>query len=353
VENKVKEEYEKTIIEDMIKKFGSNLLENSKNLNIVYSALNGCGGKLFCQILKNMGFLNLHTVKEQMKADENFAACKTLNPEKKEAFDLSINLAQEKNSDIIILTDPDGDRIGTAVKSKEKFKILNGNEMAALFLNFIIENNLNKFSSKSNFLIIKNMVSGGLINEIAKFYGIKIKETLPGFKNICKIIKNLENKNKLNCFLMAFEESQGYLFNNDVRDKDGIAAGAMMCLMVAYYKQKNINLTEILLDLQKKFGFFMEKTLSFEPKSTPIEKITESIYNFSEKTKKFEIIFLDNNKKFKISKNKNKIIARVSGTEPIVKFYIFAHGFNKNEVVKNYLKMENFIKLCFRQPAEV
>jgi phosphoglucomutase len=123
--------------------------------------------------------------------------------------------------------------------------------------------------------------------------------------------------------------------------------------MAAYYKQKNINLTEILLNLQKKFGFFMEKTLSFELKSTPIEKITESIYNFSEKTKKFEIIFLDNNKKFKISKNKNKIIARASGTEPIVKFYIFAHGFNKNEVIKNYRKMENFIKPYFRQPEEV
>ncbi|MDR1364620.1 MAG: phospho-sugar mutase [Oscillospiraceae bacterium] len=342
-ENKIKNA---DFVEDIYIEKILNIRFNKKkleNLNVVYSPLNGSARDIFLKVSKKIGIKTFNTVKEQEFADENFTTCKNPNPEKKESFNLAIELAKKKNADLIILNDPDGDRIGVAVKSKNNYKIINGNELSDLFLNYIIEQNLDKFSKKNNFLIFKSLVSGGLINRIANYYGIQIKSAMPGFKNIAKLMKELEDKNQINNFLMGFEESHGFLFCDFVRDKDGIVAAMLICEIVSYYKNKDNNLIQILDKLYNKFGFYVRKTLYFKINDEN-QEITKKIKsNLLKKDKNFEFFFIEQNLNYEISLDKNIILSRFSGTEPVIKFYIFANANTKFEAMQNYQYMENFI----------
>ena len=327
------------------------------NIDIIYSPLNGCAGELFCDLFKKVK--KIHIVKEQMYPDENFQSCKRPDPQCAESFKLSIDLAKQNNSDIIILNDPDGDRLGIALKYNNEYKILSGIEISTLLLNYLAQK-----KDVSNSIIVKSVVTGGLAEQIAKFHKIKCYNVLPGFKYISDFMDNLEANGNLNSFLMGFEESNGFLLNSHVRDKDGLSSSAFFCEMVSFYKNQNLNCLDVLNGLYKKFGYYKQKNISFS--ENDLEKISGFIYIFKEYFLKREDVFAitDYNISSKINiKNKteskinfprsnmisieffgnNVLFVRSSGTEPLIKIYILYNGSSESIAENNCMQIENLV----------
>ncbi|GMB10743.1 MAG: phospho-sugar mutase [Candidatus Improbicoccus devescovinae] len=339
------------------------------DLKISYSPLNGCAQKIVSEISQKINIKEFNIVKEQQEPDEYFTTCRNPNPEKLKSFDLVIDLAKKTDSDLAILNDPDGDRVGIAVKHNSEYKILNGNEVAALILDFLLifrENNNKNY-------VIKSMVSGGLIDKIAEENNIFLIETPSGFKNIAKFILELEKQDKLKNFLFAFEESQGYLLADYNRDKDGITSMFFICKMAGYYKQKNMNLIDVLYNLYEKYGYFLNKTLYFkienssfdttEIKFKNIIKNSENLYIKNIYNHRNSVVYdLENNKILDINspktdmivfnlENNQKLIVRASGTEPVIKCYVFANDSTLEKSKRNFHNIkkfaEDFIKNFF------
>ncbi|MCL2311383.1 MAG: phospho-sugar mutase [Firmicutes bacterium] len=342
----LKEEYIKCV---------TKTLKNSNNLNVTYSPLNGCSFDLFYKLMIRSGISEINVVEEQRYPDENFPTCRNPDPQNVDVFDISLKLASKKKSDVVIINDPDGDRLGIAVRHMDSYRILTGNEIAALFLNYLVEKKVNKSDRNEKFLIIKSIVSGCLIDKIAKFNNIVCKETLPGFKYIAKQINDLECENKLHCFLMGFEESHGYLLDNcvkNVRDKDGLSSAIFFCEMVSEYKQNNKTCVDVIDGLYDRFGYYIEKVMSFEEKDqSKIKSIMSSL-----RKKNSNVISVCDYVNLESDCNKNesdivllrfkgdnKLIIRPSGTESLIKFYILSSGASKNEVIDMYKLMENFV----------
>ena len=198
-------------------------------------------------------FKNVHVVEQQKNPDFSFATCLPPDPQKINSFNLAVKKKKKNNSDVIILNDPDGDRLGVALRYQNDYKILSGIEVAALLVNYFAQKN-----DISNKILVKSIVTGGLSEIIADFYGAKCADVLPGFKYIADYMYKLELNGKIGPFLIGFEESNGFLPNSDVsvRDKDGVMTAAYFCDMVSYYKKININCVDVLNDLYKKFGYY-------------------------------------------------------------------------------------------------
>jgi len=328
------------------------------NLKIVYTPLNGTGNLPVRTLLKEKGFKNILIVKEQELPDENFTTVKIPNPEEKEVFKKALQLARKTNADIILATDPDCDRIGVVVRNtKNKFVFLNGNNIGILLSEYILSKLKEKKRLPENGIIIKTVVTTDMIKEIAKNYGVKIIETLTGFKYIGEKIKEFEKNKKYN-FIFGFEESYGYLFGNYVRDKDAVQAAMLICEISAYYKTQGLTLDEQLLNLMKKYGFYAEELYSFNlPGLSGLEKIKKIMENLRKSKKIFnDIIFIEDyseSKKYDLLKNKELKInlpitdmlrfilkedisftVRPSGTEPKLKIYFSSKGSTKEEAEK-------------------
>lgn len=355
------------IVNDIIKQkyieiFKKNINFNKiNNIDIVYSPLNGCAGGLFCDLFKQVK--KLHVVEEQMFPDENFLSCRRPDPQYVDSFKLSIDLANKNNSDIIILNDPDGDRLGIALKYNNNYKILSGIEISALLLNYLAHT-----KDVSNSVIVKSVVTGGLSEQIAKFHKIKCYNVLPGFKYISNFMDNLEVNGNLNSFLMGFEESNGFLLNSYIRDKDGLSSSAFFCEMVSFYKNQNLNCLDILDELYQKFGYHKQKNISFS-ESDP-EKISEIITIFKDYFMKkddvsiitdyniSEEINVKNKAKSKINfpysnmisikfLDDNLLFVRSSGTEPLIKIYILYNGSSESIANENCDRIENLINKIY------
>ena len=335
--------------------------EDIDNINITYSPLNGCALDLFKSLFKN-----LHVVEQQKNPDFSFATCSPPDPQKINSFNLAVKLAKKNNSDVIILNDPDGDRLGIALKYQNDYKILSGIEVVALLVNCFAQKN-----DISNKILVKSVVTGGLSEIIANFYGAKCVDTLPGFKYIADYMYNLELNGKISSFLIGFEESNGLLPSSDVdvHDKDGVMAAAYFCDMVSYYKKMNIDCVDILNDLYKKFGYYMQKNVSFVEKD--IDKIKKIIskfkkyfnlnkdrvisisdYSISEKVSfKFgEILKINLSKCDMLGiefKDNNKLFIKASGTEPLIKFYILYSGKTQELAEKKCKKFEMLINQIY------
>lgn len=354
IDNNIKQEYIENLKSDID-------FDKINNIDIVYSPLNGCAGELFCDLFKDIK--KLHVVKEQMFPDENFLSCKRPDPQCADSFRLSIDLAKHNNSDIIILNDPDGDRLGIALKCNNDYKILSGIEISALLLNYLAQK-----KDVKNSIIVKSVVTGGLSEQIAKFYKIRCYNVLPGFKYISEFIDNLETEGNLSSFLMGFEESNGFLLNSYIRDKDGLSSSAFFCEMISFYKNQNLNCLDILDELYKKFGYYKQKNISF-PESDS-EKISEMIFIFKEYFLKrddvsiitdynnSEEINVKNKKKIKINfpyssmisvkfVDNNLLFIRSSGTEPLIKIYILYSGSSENIADNNCSKIESIINKIY------
>ena len=247
-----------------------------RNINIVYTPLNGTGNMPVRRILKELGFKNVYIVPEQENPDSEFTTVGYPNPEDPSVFELAKELAEEVNGDIILATDPDADRLGVQVRDKNgEFVLFNGNMTGALIAEYIFSQKARKGLLPKNSALIKTIVTGNLSKRIAEEYNATLIEVLTGFKYIGEQIKLFEETGS-NEFMFGYEESYGYLIGTHSRDKDAIASAMILCEAAAYYKSQGISLYEQMDNIYKKYGYFKEKTVSVTLKGIEgMEKIKD------------------------------------------------------------------------------
>lgn len=330
--------YKNLILNQVINK------NNFKNLNIMYTPLNGTGYKFVYDILNSCEINNIFVPEEQKNPDGNFTTCKYPNPEFKSAFDLCIQKANyilENNNiicDIIIATDPDADRMGVCVYYNNKYVLLTGNQIGLVLFYYIYISKKNKNILPENFIVIKSFVSTKLINSIAKQENFQVIEVPTGFKNIAQEILKLEQNNLLSKFIFGFEESNGYLCHTHARDKDAVSASLLLCEAVSYFKNQNLNLINILENLYKKYGYFGEKTISININSnTP--KIPDIILSLNNNFKIVSVKNIYSSFVLELDNNHGEIIVRPSGTEPKIKIYALL---NQNSPELLNIKLQEF-----------
>lgn len=310
----------------------------ARDVSIVYTPLNGTGTKIVPQMFRERGFENVSVVPEQALPDGNFPTTPYPNPEKAQALELAIALAKKTNADIVIGTDPDADRIGAAVKTADGYRLITGNEMGVLLINYIFTH---KKDLPKNPVVVKTIVTTDLAARVAESYGAEVKEVLTGFKYIGEVIKKLEAKGESERFVFGYEESYGYLSGTYVRDKDAVIASMLVAEMTADYLKVGKTLADVLDEIYGKFGKYYHRTVSFTyegvsgaqkmkdvlagirknpPKAIDGSAVTESIDYLTQTAldlPKADVL------SFKAADG-SKLIVRPSGTEPLIKVYITA-----------------------------
>ncbi len=353
----------------------SDVIRQNHQMTIVYSALHGTGGTLLPRALREIGFENVHLVEEQANPDGDFPTVKSPNPEEKAAMKMALDLAEARNADLIMATDPDADRLGIGVKDHHgNFILLNGNQTASLLTWYLLEQWKATGKLTGSEFMVKTIVTSELLMKMAGKYGVEMFDVLTGFKFIAEIIRDLEGKRK---FIGGGEESYGFMVSDFVRDKDAIASCSMFAEAAAYARSQGKNLYDILLDIYLEYGFYMEDLITITKKGksgaeeiaammeefrkNPIQslvglKVTEirdyqlqKSYNkidFSEKP----ILLPKSNVLQFFLEDGSKISVRPSGTEPKIKFYFGVVGSlgSKNEFDemsrKLHQKIQDIIK---------
>lgn len=304
---------------------------------IVYTPLNGTGYKPVTEILKRIGVKDTAVVPEQAYPDGNFPTCPYPNPEEKAALGLAIKLAEEKNADMVLATDPDADRIGIAVRGKDgSFRLFNGNETGAIMENFMLSIKAKNGSLPKNPVVVKTIVTSDMAADVAKKYGATVKEVLTGFKYIGETIDSLENPED---YVFGLEESYGYLVGRHVRDKDSVSAAMIIVEAAAYYASQGKTLIDALEDLYAEFGYYKTALVSrvypgekgkaemdaliSALRENPLKEIAGiKIKEFKDYSKGIEGLPKSNVLSF--IGDEIKVIVRPSGTEPKVKYYLTA-----------------------------
>lgn len=259
------------ITEDIIEAYYQKVLEQGINTNlckdsglkIVYTPLNGTGNIPVRTILSKIGISDVTVVKEQELPDGNFTTCPYPNPEIREALQLGLDVCREVKPDLLLATDPDCDRVGIAVPNGADYKLITGNEMGALLLEYLCAQRTENGTMPKDPICVKTIVTTDLVDAIAKEYGVGVINVLTGFKFIGEQIGFLEKKGEENRYVFGFEESYGYLAGSYVRDKDAVVASMLICEMAAYYRTKGISMIQALENLYKKYGVYANAQHSF------------------------------------------------------------------------------------------
>ena len=318
-----------------------------KDVKIVYTPIHGSGYVPVTTILSRMG-ITVNVVKEQALPDTEFSTVRVPNPEEADTLRLGVELADKIGSDIVIGTDPDADRMGIAVRNDEgKFVLLNGNQIGVLLANYIFLRKSEDGTMPKNGALVKTIVTTELARVLATSYGVTTFDVLTGFKFIGEKIKEWEQNGKYT-YLFGFEESYGSLVGTHARDKDAVVASMMFAEMVCYFESKGTSVYDVLQDIYKKFGYYVEKAKSItfggldgmqkmadimnKIRSTSFTEIAgvkvlaQSDFVTRKKTYacgKVEDINLPKTNAFKIHlENGDWICVRPSGTEPKLKFYV-------------------------------
>lgn len=230
------------------------IIRRHSNLPMVYTSLHGAGITMVPECLKRLGFTALHLVEEQNTPDGNFPTVKSPNPEEASAMEMALRKAKSVNASLVMATDPDTDRVGIGLRKPDgEYVLLNGNQALSLLIWFILHN-LPENERRQGF-IAKTIVTSELSDTIAAHYGVTCYNTLTGFKYIASVIREKEGKEK---FIVAGEESYGYMVGDFVRDKDGVSACAFFAAMHAIAHNEGKTLHDWLIDLYVKFGFYKE-----------------------------------------------------------------------------------------------
>ncbi|MBQ8840247.1 MAG: phospho-sugar mutase [Clostridia bacterium] len=315
-----------------------------KSAKIVYTPLHGTGNKPVRRVLSDLGY-DVVIVKEQEVKDGNFPTVNSPNPENAEALSLGIKLCEELNADLILGTDPDCDRVGIAVNTKDGMKLFTGNQVGALLVDYCIKMNKSSLNEKST--VIKTIVTSELGAIIAKQNGLKVIETLTGFKFIGDKMNQFD-KYKNGEFVIGYEESYGYLVGNHARDKDAVVASMLICEMASYYKNQGKTLVDVMEDIYNKYGYFLDKLDSYTLKGIDgIERIKAIMKEMREKGKSLmEGIAQVNDYTVGIGdlpkadvlkfvfEDSSWIAIRPSGTEPKIKVYYSVKGESKDDAQK-------------------
>lgn len=234
------------------------------SLKFVYSPLHGTGQYIGEKALQQAGFTNYSIVKEQAVIDGDFPTVKKPNPEDAAALELAIEYAKRDGADAVVATDPDADRMGTAVKLADgTFQVLTGNQIAAVLVNYLLTAKKKTNTLPADGAIVTSIVSSRFASTVAESFGVTTADVLTGFKYIAATIDEYE-ATKSNTFLFGFEESFGYLVKPFSHDKDAIQALVLFAEVAAYYKSQGKTFADGVQELFEKFGYFEEKTISLD-----------------------------------------------------------------------------------------
>ncbi len=329
--------------------------QNADQLKIVYTPLHGTGKMLYERAFKQNGFVNVYPVASQSIIDPEFPTTKKPNPEYRDVFDPGIELANQVNADLIIATDPDADRMGACVRTKDgEFQVLTGNQIATLMIYYLLVNLKDNHQLASDYELITSIVSSSMPLKIAQDFGIRTKTVLTGFKFIGEEIDRM-NKEHDGRFLMGFEESYGYLFKPFARDKDAMQGAIMFAEVASYYASRQMTVLDGLNEIWQKYGTSYEITRAIEmpgiggqKKMTQlmaklresqlteingvrVSKIEDYLLQeqFSGKQKQpFTDLPKSNVLKYYLADD-TWLALRPSGTEPVIKAYV---GVNKPDI---------------------
>ena len=313
-------------------------VEIDKNVAIIYSPLNGTGLRPVLRTLKESGYDNITVVREQEKPDGNFPTCPYPNPEIREAMALGIDYAKKYQADLLLATDPDCDRVGIAVRSREgDYVLLSGNETGMLLLDYICSRRQETGRMPDDPVLVKTIVTIDMAERIAAHYGVRTVNVLTGFKFIGEQIGLLEKDNKADSYIFGFEESYGYLSGSYVRDKDAVDGAFLICEMFAYYRTRGISLLDKLNELYETYGYCLNTLHSFEFEGAAgFEKMQKIMADFRKGVDSFggkKVVScldysqgLDGLPKSDVLKflleDHCSVVVRPSGTEPKLKTYI-------------------------------
>ncbi len=268
------EAYEKAVSEDLIivlseeydrkylDRIESLAIHKGKELDlsipIVYTPLNGAGSIPFMTVMKDRGFTNVSIVEEQRDPDPDFTTVGYPNPEDPKAFRMSEEIGKKTGAELLMATDPDADRFAIELlMDNGEYLPLNGNQTGYILVGYILDGMKDAGTLPENGAMVKSIVTSTMSSVMAESYGVKMYESLTGFKNICGLIPFLEKNYER--YLFGYEESVGYAACSDIRDKDGISAGMLVAEAAAYYKKKEgKTLYQVLMGLYEKYGFYAE-----------------------------------------------------------------------------------------------
>jgi len=327
------------------------LSPKAPKIKIVYSPLHGTGGTVIPDLLKKIGH-HVYPLQSQMEVDPNFSQTKSSNPEEESAYEGAIKYAQEIDADLIMLTDPDADRLGIAVKHEGSYHLLTGNQTAALELYYILAERRKKDLLPSNGMVYKTIVTTDLIDDIATSFGVKSTSTLTGFKFIGE--KAEQNKYKTT-YLFGCEESYGSLISDVVRDKDAVQACLLLAEIANHMSHLGMTLVDYMHHIYQAYGYYYEYTKSITlPGLSGLNKIQHVMAHFREYPPviygKYLMSYDDYDKGIKIAdgtvekldlpqsnvlkyyyQDHTWIVFRPSGTEPKIKIYFQTIGKSMEE----------------------
>lgn len=322
----------------------------TKNIKIVYTPLHGTGASHMVDILTSMGY-SVTPVKEQMIPDGNFSTLKSPNPEEPSAFEYAIKLGKKIDADILIATDPDADRMGIAAKNeKGEYVLLTGNQTGAILLNYLAMYKQRTAPS----VVYNTIVTSNLAKAICDKHHLELVQTLTGFKFIGEQAALLENSEKE--FFFGYEESYGYVIKDFVRDKDSFQASLLLAEVASFYKALDKTLIDVLNDLFKEYGYYLEGVHNIALTGVEGSKHIEKIMRTFQSTKLQEIAgkhiaimedydlgvryIEDQEEKLTLPQSfvlkyifddGGWFVLRPSGTEPKLKIYIAIKGKTKAE----------------------
>ena len=369
-------DYDKAVAEGKIvlmgaetdEKFLANVMEqvNDKavvekmadTFKMVYTPFHGTGYKLIPEALKRLGMKHVICVPEQMVIDGDFPTVVSPNPENPEGFYLAVDLAKKNNADFILGSDPDADRVGIMVRTKDDdFVVISGNQTGVLLLDYLIGAMKRAGTLPKNPVALKTIVTTEMARKVAEVNGLQCYDTFTGFKFLAEKKDKLENAGE-GKVIFAYEESYGYMLGDYVRDKDAVSASVELTEMAAWYASQGMTLYDALQALFEKYGYYGEKTLNLVmPGLDGLKKMADLMANLREKPP-VEIagVAVKEQKDYKDGSVVNvadgckstmelsgsnvlryemadgtSLIVRPSGTEPKVKVYILANGVTKAE----------------------
>lgn len=341
--------------------------EEATNLKIVYTPLHGTGNLPVRRILKELGFTQVYVVKEQELPDGNFPTVSYPNPEDENAFSLALKLAKEVDADIVLATDPDADRLGVYAKDTAtgEYQSFTGNMSGMLILEYILSQKKAMGILPDNGAVVTTIVSGKMSREITDDYGVKLIETLTGFKHIGEQIKFFEQNHDYE-YLFGYEESYGCLVGTHARDKDAVVAVMALCEVAAWCKHQGITLCDQMENLFRTYGYYKEGLSTVALKGQDgAKKIQEMMENIRREVPKEigglkvtqfrdyrEDVLLDcvTGEQTVTGLPKSNVLyfeleggtwccIRPSGTEPKIKFYIGVKGENEKEAEEKLNRM--------------
>ena len=336
---------------------------------MVYTPLNGTGMELVTRILKEIGVENVTVVPEQAEPDGNFPTCTYPNPEFREALELALGLAEEVKPNLVVATDPDADRMGTAIPHDGDYVLLSGNEMGVLLMDWLATMARDRGEDVASKVAVSTIVSSSMPDALARDWGFEMRRVLTGFKYIGDQIDQLKDEGEEDRYLMGFEESYGYLVGTHARDKDAIVATMLCVEMASYYAEKGMDLYEAMDALYQKYGYYLNGTdnASF-PGAAGADKMAAIMTGLRENPPAeiagYKVLGMTdyatgpemprvsglqkeapqtlppaNVIEFRLEDD-NKVIFRPSGTEPKVKAYLFSKGVTRadSEAVRDKLQ---------------